>query len=112
MKNSFTCRSKSPATSAVGSTREGGHLGSYSGSVGGPLDASPGQSYQGQPGSYPQGGPGSDGDHLNRNMVSVNERYISCIAISGLYLYFKHILILFMNSLLGSNNCFDSVFGF
>jgi hypothetical protein len=69
------CRSKSPAISAVGS-REGGHLGSYSGNVGGPLDISPVRSYQGQPDSYPQGGPGSDGDHVNRNIMSMNERYV------------------------------------
>jgi hypothetical protein len=70
------CRTKSPETSAVSSTREGGHLGSYSGSVGGPPDVSPGRNYQGLPGSYPQGGPGSDVDHPNRSMVSMSERYV------------------------------------
>ncbi|XP_023715942.1 thyroid hormone receptor-associated protein 3 isoform X3 [Cryptotermes secundus] len=69
-------RSKSPEASAVSSTREGGHLGSYGGSVGGPSDVSPpGRSYQGLPSSYPQGGPGPEGDPPNRNIVSMSERF-------------------------------------
>jgi len=48
--------------------------------VGGPSDVSPpGRSYQGQPGPYPQGGPGSDGEHPNRNIVSMSERYVTYI---------------------------------
>lgn len=78
--------------------------------MGGPIDVSPGRSYQGQPGSYPQGGPGSDGDHLNRNMMSVNERYVPYIAISGLHFYFNYTFILSMNNPLSRNNYCDAMF--
>ncbi|XP_069682832.1 zinc finger CCCH domain-containing protein 13-like isoform X3 [Periplaneta americana] len=67
-------RSKSPET-AVGSSREGGHMGSYAGTVVGPPEVSPGRSYQGPSCPYPQGGSGPDGDHPNRPMVSLSERF-------------------------------------
>ncbi|KAJ4447572.1 hypothetical protein ANN_09579 [Periplaneta americana] len=67
-------RSKSPET-AVSSSREGGHMGSYAGNVVGPPEVSPGRSYQGPSCPYPQGGSGPDGDHPNRPMVSLSERF-------------------------------------